>query len=313
LLAVLWISAALSAIALSVATTVRGETERTGTITEGVRTHYLATSGIERVLLYMEWGPGPRNPDGSAKYFEYGMPRVRLDFPSGAVDVEVIPESSKISLNYSRPEELRALLLSLGVEPGRAQEITMAILDWRTPGLGLSPFDQHYLSLSPSFRARHASFEEIEELLLVKGMTPDLFHGTLVRDAQGRLLPQTGLKDCVTVYGSTGSVDVNTASPAVLSAIGLPPDAVTAIVQRRHASPFRNQGELAPFIQIAGPAGGRLAVGGGGTIFTLRATGQLRLPDGRLSDLKRSVSGLFKFHLEPGYTPPFEILRWYDN
>jgi general secretion pathway protein K len=242
------------------------------------------------------------------------MPRVMLDFPSGVVQVEVIPENSKLNLNYARPEELMALLLNLGLNAGRAQEIAMAIVDWRTPMPGgVSPFDQHYLSLSPSFRARHASFEEIEELLLVKGMTPDLFYGSLIRDAQGRLLPQTGLKDCVSVYGSSGSVDVNTVTPAVLSAIGLPPDAVAAIVQRRHASPFRNQAELAPFIQIAGPAGGRLAVGGGGTIFTLRATGQLRLPDGRLSDLKRSVSGLFKFQQEPGYTPPFEVLRWYDN
>jgi hypothetical protein len=52
---------------------------------------------------------------------------------------------------------------------------------------------------------------------------------------------------------------------------------------------------------------------GGQTIFTFRATGQLRLPDGRLSDLKRSVSVMLKFHQRPVNAPPIEVLRWYDN
>ena len=48
LLAVLWLSAILAAIAFSVATTVRGETERTSTLSEGVRAYYLATGALER-------------------------------------------------------------------------------------------------------------------------------------------------------------------------------------------------------------------------------------------------------------------------
>ena len=57
LLAVLWLSAILAAIAFSVATTVRGETERTSTLSEGVRAYYLATGALERALAYIEWGP----------------------------------------------------------------------------------------------------------------------------------------------------------------------------------------------------------------------------------------------------------------
>lgn len=313
LLAVLWVSAALSAIAFSVAQTVRSETERTGTLVDGVRTYYLATGAIERLMLYIQWGSGYRNPDGTPRYFEPGMPRLNMNFPSGSATVEIIPETSKLSVNETPPEELFRLLTVLGVDPDRARQISFAILDWRTavPG-GLSIFDQHYLSLTPSFRARHASFEEIEELLLVKGMTPDLFYGTFVRDAQGRLLPQAGLRDCLSVYGSNGAVDVNTAQPAVLTTIGLPPDAVAAIVQRRHAFPFRDPAQLAPFVQMAGPAGSRLSIGGA-TIFTFRATARLRLPDGSYSDLGRSVSAMYKFHQKRRNTPPIELLRWYDN
>jgi general secretion pathway protein K len=312
LLAVLWLSAALSAIAYSVATSVRGEIERTSTLTDGVQSYFLATGALERALFYIELGPAHRNPDGTPRFFDAGTPRLNFTFGSGVATVEIIPEASKLSINESRPEDLARLMMHLGAEPERAQQIAMAIVDWRSPAPGgLSMFDHHYLSLAPSFRARHSSLEEIEELLLVKGMTPDLFYGSVVRDEQGRLQPRAGLRDCVSVYGSAGAVDVNTAQPAVMAAFGIPPEAVAAIVQRRHALPFRTAEQLAAFTQGGGPAFSRLTVGGG-TIYTLRSTGRLRSPNGNLLDMTRTVSGLVKFH-RVAHNPPIQILRWYDN
>src|SRR5947209_15352061 len=84
LLAVLWLSAALSAIAFTVANTVRSETERTSTAVDSLRAYYLATGAIDRTLLYIHWGAGPRKPDGSPKYFENPMPVLRFEFPSGS-------------------------------------------------------------------------------------------------------------------------------------------------------------------------------------------------------------------------------------
>src|SRR5256885_11992400 len=55
LLAVLWLSAALSAIAFSLANTVRGEDERTSTAGVGLRSYYLAQAGIDRGILYGGW------------------------------------------------------------------------------------------------------------------------------------------------------------------------------------------------------------------------------------------------------------------
>jgi general secretion pathway protein K len=308
LLAVLWLTAALMAIAFSVANSVRGETERASTASEGIRTYYLAAGSVDRALLYMQWGPVYRNPDGTPKFYEIGTPRLNFQFPSGVATVEIIPESSKLSLYAARPEELARLMVNLGAPPEQAQETAAAIADWRTPAL-TGPFDEYYLSRTPSFRARHASFEELEELLLVKGMTPELFYGSFVRDQQGRLYPRSGMKDCVSVYGVGGGVDVNTAQPAVLATLGLSPDAITAIVERRRAAPFKTPQEIQGL--TAGAGAGRLIVGGG-TIFTIRATAQLRLPNGNLSDLSRSVSAMVKFR-EAGYNPPIEVLRWYDN
>ena len=56
LLMVLWLSAALSAIAFTVANTVRSETERTSTEVDSLRCYYLATGAIERALVYVQWG-----------------------------------------------------------------------------------------------------------------------------------------------------------------------------------------------------------------------------------------------------------------
>ena len=314
LLAVLWLCAVLAAIAFSIANTVRGETERTSTATEGVRLYYLATGGIERALAYIEWGPGHRNPDNSPRYFEPGMSRFDFQFPSGAVTLQIIPEASKYDINAIGLEELYRLLIHLGAEEPRARQIAMAVIDWRSPSppQGLSMFDQQYLAGNPSFRARHASLEETEELLLVKGMTPELYHGSFVRDAAGRLQPRAGLKDCVSVYGSAGPFDINSVQPPVLHTIGISPEMVAIIQQRRHAKPFRHASELAPLAQFGGPGFARLAVGGGNTIFTLRSTARLRVGEGRYSDMTRTVSAVYKFH-KAGYTPLTEVLRWYDN
>ncbi|MBI3682402.1 MAG: general secretion pathway protein GspK [Acidobacteria bacterium] len=312
LLAVLWLSAALAAIAFSVAATVRGELERSATAADGVRSYFLARGAIDRALLWMQWGGQHRNPDGTPRYWAPGMRRLHFEFPNGVAEVDFLPEAGKLNVNTIPPQELLRLLAALGVEPDRAGGLLAAILDWRSPApQGLSGFDSHYLSLTPSFRARHASLEEVEELLLVKGMPPELFHGSYVRDADGKLAAQPGLRDCLSVYSNGGQVDMSSAQPAVLAAIGVPPDAIMAIVQARRLAPFQSPDRLRMFAAQLGPAGGRLMFGTG-SITTLRATARIRLEDGKLSDLRRTVSALVK--LAPNTADaPYHILRWYDQ
>jgi hypothetical protein len=59
-----------------------------------------------------------------------------------------------------------------------------------------------------------------------------------------------------------------------------------------------------------GAALGRLRVGGN-SIFTLRSTARLRLPNGQFSDMRRTVAATVKF-MNSGDIP-LQILRWYDN
>jgi general secretion pathway protein K len=302
LLAVLWMSAALAAIAFSLATTVRGETDRTATTVDDLRTYYLATGAIDRAILDMQ---------GTWEGFQPGQPRFNFEFPTGSAIVDIIPESAKLGINEIPAPLLLRLLIALGLDVDRAQETTAAILDWRmpVPPTGGSAFDAFYATQIPSFRARHASFEEIEELLSVKGVTPDLFYGTYVRDTTvdpPRLVARGGLRDCVSIYGGAGTVDVNGAAPAVMLALGVPQDAVNAIVQMR---PFMKAQNFAEFTQ-GNPVFGTLRYGGN-SIFTLRATARLRLPDGELSDLRRTVSATVNFQVKGD--PPVVVMRWYDR
>ena len=337
LLTVLWISAALAAIALSLASSVRGETERTSTVIDELRSYYLATGAIDRAMLELMWStlnPSQRTLPRFATAVDY-------HFPTGMAHVEIIPEAAKLDINTAAPDKLFRLLEALGVEPARAQEIALGIVDWRTPGGSL--FDSYYLSLTPSFRASHASFQETEELLQVKGVTPEIYYGTYVPAAQDRmpdarsgwqvsspaflpvalvgqassgpagsprLIHRSGLIDCVSTFGSGDRVDANTANPAVLAAIGLPPDAIYLLVERRRINPL-DERQLAELTPLMGASAAFLRLEGN-SIITYRATARVLLPNGQLSDLKRTVAAQVKY-MPPGYDSRIHILRWYDT
>ena len=312
LLAVLWLAAALSAIAFAVANTVRTETQRTSNTTEGIRTNFLAQGSIDRALLWIQWGLVDRitNADGSARYYKPPMPYLRYDYPSGVAVVEVIPETARLNVNTAPPEDIRMTLLAVGADPVRASVITQSIIAWRAgPAEGMVP--QQILSGGPTFRPSHASFRETEELLLVNGMTPELFYGKFERDPQGRLIPRGGLRECLTVYGAGNTVDPNTAAPEMLVALGFPPALAGQIVARRMARPFKTTEEVAA-VTGGHPAASRLRIGGG-VIWTIRATARLKVANG-LSDLARTVAATVTFH--PNYAdevPPYRVLRWREE
>ncbi len=306
LLMVLWLSAALSAIAFSVANLVRSEIARTDTSVEGLRAYYLACGAAERAVNYMLYGPGPRNEAGLARFYEPGQPLILLPFPEGLAAVEVIPESSKFNINTISAEDLVKVLMVLGLPPEGAQQVSQAVLHWR--GGSQSTLDTVYLTRVPSFRAPHASLEQLEELMSVMGITPELYYGGYSRSPEGAIVPRPGLRDCVSVYSGGGPFDINSVSPAVMQAIGVPPMGIEAVVNLRSQGPIRQMAAVAPML---GPVAGRFRTGGD-LIYTLRATARLRRPDGKLSDLRRTVAMTVQMQSQ---TSPegFRVLAWQDN
>jgi hypothetical protein len=260
--------------------TVRGETDRTATSMDDLRSYYLASAGVEKAAVEMLWsinqGAGLIPQDGSP---------IDYQFPSGVAHVEIIPETAKLNINRATVDQLTSLFAALGVDGARASTIAAGIIDWRSPGGAGSPFDAYYLSLTPSFRAPHASFQEIEELLSVQGVTPDIFYGSWVVAGNGDagenpLVRHPGLNDCLTVYGMPGNVDLNLVLAAANGTLGA--------------------------------AGGPSIINGQNAVVTFRSTAHLKLSDGQFSDMRRTVGAEVKF-LPWGSPRPFDVMRWYNT
>ena len=305
---VLWISAALAAISFSLANTVRGETERTSTVLDEVRGYYLATGAVERAAVELLWAVSYQ---GERKIKE-GVASVDYTFPTGVAHVELIPETAKLDVNFVPPDLLMRLVTALGVEPGQAMEVTQGIVA-RRGGAG-APLSA---SPGPSFPGQAASLQEVEELLSVRGITPEIFYGTYV-PAQGNpaagapgLIRRSGLVECLSVFGSKGQVDANTADPAVLSAIGLTPDGIQILLSQRRAEPL-TPARLAQLTPMLGPGSQFLRLESN-SMLTIRATARVRLPNGQLSDMRRTVAATVKYMPYGAYDPPLHFLRWYDT
>lgn len=315
LLTVLWLGAALSAIALAVSLKARTEVERTSASLAACRAQLLAGGAAERALNYVVYSLEgvERLPDGRARFWELGMPLLLFRFKTGVAAVELIPESSRLDVNHASFEDLLRVNLALGLSRPAAMQLAQAIIDWRAPSsMGLlSPFDAIYLRRTPSFRAPHASVQQIDELMNVAGMTPELFYGGWTRTPEGRLVPKAGLRDCLTVYAMPdGLLDINNVAVPAMIALGVSPQGAMLIEQLRSRAPITER-QLGGLGAILGPAAGRFRLGGD-NIYTLRATARPFGPDGKLSDLRRTVAMTVQLYYQESASAT-RVLAWQEN
>lgn len=96
----------------------------------------------------------------------------------------ITDESSKLNLNTAtEPQLLKIVTLALGDETEiDPQQIVDAILDWRDtdtePRGEIGDTESvYYRSLDKPYRVKNGPFDTVEELLLVKGITPAVLYG----------------------------------------------------------------------------------------------------------------------------------------
>lgn len=136
----------------------------------------------------------------------------------------LIDEERKININKAAMSVLERLIkIVFGSDEIEAQELSASIIDWRDSDSELSiPLgsaeDAYYRGLRYPYEAKDGGFEVLDELLLVKGMSNEIFEK---------------LKDYVTIYGS-GKVNINTASKVVLMALGFSEDIADEILSFRY-------------------------------------------------------------------------------
>jgi general secretion pathway protein K len=98
-----------------------------------------------------------------------------VDVPLGsaAFTARVIDEASKLNINQATQSQLLSL-------PGMTEEIADSILDWRDRDMDARENGAEigfYRNLDYPYDCRNAPFKTIRELLLVKGVTPDMLYG----------------------------------------------------------------------------------------------------------------------------------------
>ena len=152
--------------------------------------------------------------------------RLDLQVNPGRLSYRLTDESARINLNRATREVLDRLFQEIGVEKSNRDVIVDSIQDWRDPNeehrLNGAESD-YYLRLPVPYRSKNADFDSVDELLQVQGVTRAMLYGR----------PDVpGLAEHLTVFG-TGAINVNTASPVVLRALGLAPAEVEALIGRR--------------------------------------------------------------------------------
>jgi general secretion pathway protein K len=201
--------------------------------------------------------------------------RVDLRLDPGRFSYRITDETARLNLNRVGRDVLDRLLQEVGVEKTDRDVIIDSIQDWRDPNeehrLNGAESD-YYLALPVPYRSKNADFDSVDELVQVRGVTRELLYGRP---------GVTGLAEYLTVFG-TGGVNMNTASPAVLRALGFAPAEVELIMGRR---PWADPGEIpgalrrgsqrtrAEIFRVEAWAGGAVPVGRVLTAVVERQTG----------------------------------------
>jgi len=248
LIILLWMLMVMSILCISFAKTVRVEANALINTRSMASAYYLAHAGISEtiyklVVYRLEAGRRAAEPETELEPRDIDLGKVTLKTDLGDVEVEVHDEDGKININRASKDILLSLLLSLGVDEERADLISDSILDWCDADSDYhanGAESDYYMGLENPYLAKNAPLDTTEELLLVQGVDAKLFYGYTYEDETGRLRYMPGLNRCVTVYGTSGGININSAPYQVLIAIGFPPEMAQKVIAERAQKPFKD-------------------------------------------------------------------------
>jgi len=221
LILVLWVLALLSVIAGEFCYAMRTEVNITRNFKDETQAYYIALAGLNRAigeLIRNQVMPlkvnlltdeadstnGKADEETVQKSVDDQRWRVNVDIPpvpfgTGAFKVRIGNESGKININQAGERFLRMMVDAFDLDPQQKDVIVDSILDWRDKDdlhrLNGAEND-YYNSLPQPYDCKNDNFDSAEELLLVRGVTPELFYG--------------GLKDMVTVLMDERKIRKNT-------------------------------------------------------------------------------------------------------
>ncbi len=297
---VTWILVALIAIVGEFTYTMRTELNIVRNFKEEEESYQLALAGIEQAKLEILSAKEPayvyKNAEDllSFKRDEEEIPSRSAEIGNNTFSYTITDEDSKLNINKVPLEQLKNIIQGTGIDISEVDTIVDSIIDWRdTNDLHMlnGAEEDYYQSLEIPYSCKDGPFEIIEELLLVKGVTPEIFYGTGntvdEEDADnGEEEYFHGIARYFTAF-NTMKININTASQEVLeTAFGT--EKANNILIQREESPI-----LTPI------SGGAVT----SSFFTIISTGSTL--DGKI---KRTVKATLK---KAG--KKLEVIYWNDN
>jgi general secretion pathway protein K len=329
LIMVLWVITILSVIALEFSFAMRTEINITQHYKGEAQLYAYAEGGIQRAIAELIYKHDPKIQQLRQARKTEEVPRDKkewitdgrvylLPYDQGTCEIRIVGESGKININAISEASLRKIIGQMGLEGEVRDVVVDSILDWRDPddfNHVNGAENDYYQSLKEPYNCKNGKLDSIEELLLVRGVTPDLFYGKKEARREGageaEAGGQIGLRDLFSIYSSGEQFDINSAAIPVLKAVlGLPTEVARSIVTGREEKGFLNQADLVlrvpemePFIAEAG----KLIVYQSATpYYAIESKGK-----GKEGGAVQGIKAVVK--IEPSGKTGYKIVQWVDR
>jgi len=227
LIAVLWMLAALAALASAYAVFALRTAPSAALPEERLRAEAALRAGVELCAFRQLAWPKTARPDGGAFSTQVGASRI---------DVAYRSENARVDLNAAPREVIAGLFQQLGATSAAAASIADRVVGWRGKLKDSEKLQEAaiYKKAGLPYGPLGAPFDNALDIALLPGMTPAL---------TARALP------FVTVFGAA-KIDPLIAEPAVLAALpGMTPKLAGSFMQARNGPRL----DAAALLQLAGP------------------------------------------------------------
>ena len=278
LVAVLWLLAALAALATIFSLYLSNSARALALNDTALQTQALVSAGVELAAYRLRLAGEDSGP-------AQGSFRVRLN--GAEISVSFVSEAARVDLDAAPKELLGGLLSALGANEDEAREGADRIIAWRTKPAEETAGNEDalYQAAGRSYPPRQAPFAHVNELGLVLGLTPELVE---------RALP------FVTVFSGASGVDALIAPAQVIAALpGMTPLTLKQFLQDRATLPNDNEA-------IAAALGEAKANATTQKSRAYRILTRIGLPGGR-ETASEIVIGL------RGKEEPYRVLSWQDD
>ncbi|MGH7372666.1 MAG: general secretion pathway protein GspK [Candidatus Rokuibacteriota bacterium] len=278
LLAVLLVLTLLAVVVTELAFSARLEASMVRSYRDGVLARHLAEAAVQQAMREIMSASQVAALDETGQLVFYralpgqttpvrlpALPRRRVALGPGEFSYRIADESARLGINSLAADRLDRLLAALRVDRTQRDIINDSLQDWRDANelhrLHGAESD-FYSQLAVPYRARNGNLQDATELLQIRGVTRELYRGAEDRPGLGELV----------TAAPVSAVNINTASPLVLKAVGLSDAEIADVLQTR---------VRAPYPSVPGRFAGRgLTVGG--SVFRIEAEGLIAgVPRGR--------------------------------